>query len=218
MNYWVEYKVYQANKEVHAGGRMLWLEDMAYAGDVLNEVPLVELSGNKLEEPASDVRIEVWRVERDIDGILLNPLTKEEIKEQQDENGYIEGVLAVQVSDIHDYSLEVATLVSNRFVGSPHLADVRWKIIGNIKNAENILRVQVAGYTHKLQLDDEVAVPPVEEKAFTVVRLERSTGQYLKAEAVTFDEEKAKAEVTRLMKKHGAIFVFAVAPTTNIIQ
>lgn len=218
MNYWVDYKVYQSNEEVHSGTRMLWLSDKADAGDVLNTVPLDELTRHKLSDPATDIRIEVWGVERDIDNVIINPLTKEEVKGRRDENGYLEGVLAVSVMDIHEHERDMDSELSNRFVGNPHLSKVRWQIVGHFKNEEDMLLVRVAGYTDKLQLDNEVASPPVMGKAYSVVRLDRSTGQYLYVEAVAFEEDKARTEANRLSEKHGSEFFFAVATTTNIIH
>jgi hypothetical protein len=73
--------------------------------------------------------------------ILYEPLNAEKILAQRDENGFISGLVLVDISDIIDGDLEsLLDTVSEKLVGSPLGMEIEYKPVGAL-NGDIVMRV-----------------------------------------------------------------------------
>ncbi|MCA1320547.1 hypothetical protein LC085_11550 [Bacillus tianshenii] len=85
--------------------------------------------------------------------VLKKPMTIEEIKQNKDENNYVEGVLPVSLSNIIDNDLEgFLDIISEDLVGSPTLMDVNYSVVGH--QDEWTVLIKVSGDASQI-LDEE---------------------------------------------------------------
>lgn len=90
---------------------------------------------------------------------LTKPLTKNEIKEKTDENGYIAGNVLVDTDDMIDSDLEgFLDILSERLTGSPCLMDINYRIVGIVgsedKEHAGLIIMEVQGNTTMI-VDEE---------------------------------------------------------------
>lgn len=80
--------------------------------------------------------------------IVLQPLTKKEIKEQADESGFVEGVVPVELSALIDNNFEeFLDLISEKLVGSPTLMEVQYEVSHSplTNEDEHTVMIKVSG-------------------------------------------------------------------------
>ena len=90
---------------------------------------------------------------------LREPLTKKEIKEKMDENGYIVGNVLVDTDDMIDNDMEgFLDILSERLTGTPCLIDINYRIVGIVgsedKEHAGLIIMEVQGDTTMI-VDEE---------------------------------------------------------------
>lgn len=126
------------------GMEMLSAEAMAKAMENAHGEPVI------ITDPKGDLAAVLSTLEK--------PYTEEEIRKLRDEDGYIEGCVAVPLSDIINSNFEeFLDLVALKLVDSDLLMDINYTAVG-ISNTDagdaNII-IKVSGDTSELFLDDE---------------------------------------------------------------
>ena len=81
---------------------------------------------------------------------LTKPLTKQEMTEKMDENGYICENVLVDISDMIDNDIEgFIDTISEKLTGSPCLMDVSYKVVGIVGKEDDkhagLLVMEVSG-------------------------------------------------------------------------
>lgn len=85
--------------------------------------------------------------------VLKKPMTIEEIKQNKDENNYVEGIIPVSLSNIIDNDLEgFLDIISEDLVGRPTLMDVNYSVVGH--QDEWTVLIKVSGDASQI-LDEE---------------------------------------------------------------
>lgn len=81
--------------------------------------------------------------------VLYEPLTLEQIKKREDENGFIEGIIPVDLNEIINLDKEqFLDLVSERLTGCTALCNIDYSVIGSV-GPQTIL-INVSGTTENL--------------------------------------------------------------------
>lgn len=76
--------------------------------------------------------------------VLKQPLSKEKMIQNKNEDGYIEGKVMVHLSDIIDNDLEgFLDLISEKLTGSPLLMDINYDVVDG--TAEGCIIIKVRG-------------------------------------------------------------------------
>lgn len=88
--------------------------------------------------------------------IMKRPYTIEEMKEKQDEDGFVTGCVAVPLTDVIDYDLEgFLDLLAIKLVDNETLMDIRYELVGT---ESSDLLIKVTGNVSEI-LELEGAVP-----------------------------------------------------------
>lgn len=78
-------------------------------------------------------------------GRLAEPLTQEQMKAMKDEDGYITGIVSVDLSDIIDNNFEgFLDMTSEKLTGTKLLMDISYKAVGVDKGGLTLF-VEVTG-------------------------------------------------------------------------
>lgn len=76
-------------------------------------------------------------------GSSQQPLSKEKMMQNKNENGYIEGKVMVHLSDIIDNDLEgFLDLLSEKLIGSPLLMDINYDVVDSTAEVCIIIKVR----------------------------------------------------------------------------
>ena len=87
---------------------------------------------------------------------MQKPYTVEQMKEHQDENGYIKGNVAIPLSDIINYDLEgFLDLLALKLVDNECLMNINYKAVGiDDVDSGNII-IEVSGDVSEILMDEE---------------------------------------------------------------
>jgi hypothetical protein len=74
--------------------------------------------------------------------VLKQPLTKAQMKELQDDAGYVEGVIEISLADMIDNDLEnFLDYIAYKLIDSPCLMDIQYSIVGCADEYTVLLKV-----------------------------------------------------------------------------
>lgn len=74
------------------------------------------------------------------------PMTEEEMRANQDDAGYISGVVAVSLSDLIEGDRDnFLDYISEKLTGSPLLMNIDFKVVGGVPENEDLVLIEVVG-------------------------------------------------------------------------
>lgn len=123
--------------------RLLLEISLTLTREILKQT-FVEWSPSCSKPTDEEIDILLKKINSDPIVVLEKPLTLSQIREQMDEDGWIEGVISMDIGEFTDHDLEgVLDIMSERLCDSPCLSDINYDIVGH--DGKNTLYVKVSG-------------------------------------------------------------------------
>lgn len=101
---------------------------------------------------------QVWILQKPKILVLRKPYTIEQIREHQDENGYVKGNVAVPLSSIIDCDFEsFLDLLAVKLVDNECLMDINYKAVGidDVDSGDANIIIEVSGDVSQILTDEE---------------------------------------------------------------